>query len=410
MRIAILGGSTPFCVPLIDELAAIAEPGSLALNGRSQAGLDAVTSYAEHRLEGRGWTIAGTTSVDGALDGADVVVQQIRFGGLGGRADDERLAEALGVPADETLGPAALRSALRTTPQLRDLAACIHAAAPKALVLNLTNPLSVSTAVLAKNGLRVWGLCELPLVTADSVAERIGSDGDELEWEYTGLNHRGFLCGLRYRGEDVLPILARTLSDRAALGVTEAEVLALKALPLKYFALFAGEAPHGAGRATQLRTLRARALSELERDSTTHPRSLAGREMPWYSRSVGPVLAAVASGDGIDTVLNIEEGGIVQEHRARVAGIECRVRPPSAPPAPVVPWLERFLVHERDVLAAVRDPSSEAVLAACASDPLLPEHKVEEAARLLSDRSEPSPTPVRGRQRGAQRGSIQAQP
>jgi 6-phospho-beta-glucosidase len=385
MRIAVLGGSTPFSVPLVDAIAALVEPpGALVLHGRDRRALDAVANYAEMRLAPQGWRVSGTTVLEAALEGAVVVLHQIRYGDLAGRADDERLAERLGVPADETLGPAALRAALRAAPPLRDLAERLRAAAPDALVVNLTNPLSVTTAVLANAGVWVWGLCELPLVTVDSVAAILGYDGDGVEWGYTGLNHRGFLHDLHRAGQDMLPFLVAALSDRSRLGVTGDEIAALGAVPLKYFSLFSGHAPHGSGRAAQLERLRADAISELERDPTRRPPSLAGREMPWYARSVAPVIAAAVSGAAVDTVVNIaDEDGIVRERRARVAGSECLLVEVPAPPGAVVSWLDRFLAHERAVLGAVDDPSSETLVAACEADPLLPDHAVTEAARLL---------------------------
>ncbi len=66
-----------------------------------------------------GWRSTCTTSLAEALDGADLVVHQIRYGDLAGRAADERFAAELGAAADETLGPGALRSALRPAPALR---------------------------------------------------------------------------------------------------------------------------------------------------------------------------------------------------------------------------------------------------------------------------------------------------
>jgi 6-phospho-beta-glucosidase len=383
-RIAVLGGSTPFAVPLVDEIAAVAVASArLALHGRDPRALAAVAGYADARLAERGWDVEGTTSLDAVLDGADVVVHQIRYGGLDGRADDERFAEHLGVPADETLGPGGLRSALRAAPPLLELAAALRARAPGALVLNLGNPLSVTTSLLAGAGVRVWGLCELPLATADTVQELLGLD-DALEWSYTGLNHRGFLHDLRVDGEDVLPHLTAALPDRARLGVTGDEIAGLGALPLKYFGLFAGHAPHGSGRSAEVARIRAAALGELERDPTVSPPSLAARRMPWYARSVAPVLAAIVCGGATDTVVNVAAAdGIVHEGRARVEGSDVVFADPVEPPASVRTWLERFLAHERAVLRAVAEPSFESVLAACAADPLLPEPAAAEAARLL---------------------------
>jgi 6-phospho-beta-glucosidase len=386
MRMTVLGGSTPFSVPLFDAMAGLVPaPGTLVLHGRDRRSLDAVAAYAERRLGPLGWRVGHTTVLEAALDGADVVLHQIRYGGLAGRAGDERLADRLGVPADETLGPAALRAALRAAPALRNVAARVLAASPDALVMNLTNPLSVTTAVLANGGLRVWGLCELPLVTADSVEAILGHAGGGIEWSYTGLNHRGFLHDLRRGGEDVVPLLVARLRDRSRLGVTGQEVAALGAVPLKYFSLFSRHAPSGSGRAAHLARLRAEAVTQLERDPESRPPSLAGRDMPWYARSVAPVLAAVATGGAVETVVNMpDDDGVVRERRARVTGRECRSLEAPEPPAAVVPWIDRFLAHERAVLSAVDDPSYERLVAACEADPLLPEHAVSSSARLLT--------------------------
>lgn len=388
MRLAVLGGSTPFTVPLLDEVAArLPGPGELMLHGRDRGALDAVGSYALARLGPRGWRIRTTTSWARALDGPNVVLHQVRYGDLRGRAADEELATALGVPADETLGPAALRSALRAAPQVRALAGELRRRCPAALVLNLTNPLSLTTALLAAAGLRVWGLCELPLVTHRQAAALLGLPPARLDWAYTGLNHRGFLHALRVDGRSVLDRLVGALPDRAAgaLGILGSEVRAVGALPLKYFGLFAGHAPHGAGRAEQLARLRSAATAQLHAAPSVRPASLAGRPTPWYADAVGPVLSAVAGIAVADTVVTVPAAdGFGRECRARIDGTGLRALPVPDPPPAVRPWLDRFDRHERAVLAAVADPRRDALLAACEADPLLPGDRVEEAVRRLS--------------------------
>ncbi len=390
MRLAVLGGSTPFVVPLFADLKLADEAGSLSLHGRDAVLLSRVTTYAQQQLPR--WSVTASTSLPTALTRADVVLHQIRYGGLAGRAADERLAARMGVAADETLGPAALRSALRTVPPLRQVAAAIAASAPGALVVNLTNPLSVTTAVLAQAGLDVIGLCELPQATAGTVADLAG--GGRLSWSYTGLNHRGFLHHLTLDGRDVLPLLGQRLPDRTALGVLGSEVTALDALPLKYFGLPAGHAPHGAGRAERLTDIRRRAGEELQAPGAgpqrsgpgdaTRPPSLRERPMPWWSLTVGPVLRAVATSTDVQTVLNVADpDGLVRERRVTLGGRDWQPLPGEPPPSSLAPLLASAETHERAVLAAVTDPSADGLRKACRLDPLLPTAPDADALRLL---------------------------
>jgi len=72
-------------------------------------------------------------------------------------------------------------------------------------VINLVNPLSVATAILAASGVRCLGVCELPLVTAQHAARVLGVPFASLGWAYDGLNHRGFIHDLTIEGHDQLP-------------------------------------------------------------------------------------------------------------------------------------------------------------------------------------------------------------
>jgi len=107
-KVVVLGGSTPFLTAMFDELSLAlegsnADPTEIVLYGRDAHAVELVAGYGHRRLEALGWTVHGVLNMVEALAGADVVIHQIRYGSLEGRAQDERLAETLGVPADETL-------------------------------------------------------------------------------------------------------------------------------------------------------------------------------------------------------------------------------------------------------------------------------------------------------------------
>src|SRR5262249_45609753 len=176
--ITVLGASSPFTAALFDAIASShdrLQPYELMLFGRDSAALDLVTRRAQCCLGPLGWSARSTTSLAEALDGAGVVIHQIRYGGLDGRETGERLAECFGIAADETLGPAALQWAICHASAVSETARSIASRCSNAWILNLTNPLSITTALFIREGAtRCLGICELPETTADAVARMLG--------------------------------------------------------------------------------------------------------------------------------------------------------------------------------------------------------------------------------------------
>lgn len=384
--IAVLGGSSPFTVAMVEALADPAQDVPsvrLVLQGRSVEALELLEAYSQRRL-GSSWSVSSTTDLDTAIEGATIVVHQIRYGGLNGRDDDERLAASFGCPPDETLGPAGLQAALRAGPFLSHLGERIKHLAPKAWVLNLTNPLSVATACLAEHvGEKCIGLCELPLQTVMLTCNELGVSLENASWAYTGLNHRGFVYHLRNSDVDLVGRLAR-LSDDITIGNIPIKVIReLGAVPTKYFRLMLGQYVLAKGRAAELETLRSQILNELAANLQAVPKSLSKRDMPWYEMSVVPVIASILNDDGRKHVANVLSDGIVRELPVSIVNKGwTETKQPPANQA-VNDWVQRFERHERAVLAATLEPSEHRILEAVELDPLTPRGKERTIAEQL---------------------------
>lgn len=216
MRLAILGGGG-FRVPLVySALLRDHEAGRVdhvALYDTDEVRLTAVArvlaeqaaAYADAPV------ITLHTDLDEALAGAAFVFSAIRVGGMAGRSCDERLGMAHGVIGQETVGYGGISFALRTLPVVMDLAERIRVQAPDAWVINFTNPAGVVTEAMSRVlGDRVIGICDSPIGLARRVLGALGVAGDDVVIDYAGLNHLGWLRGLRVDGRDVLPdLLAR---------------------------------------------------------------------------------------------------------------------------------------------------------------------------------------------------------
>jgi 6-phospho-beta-glucosidase len=248
VRVTILGGGG-FRVPLIvRQLAASGLPASrVVLYDIDPGRLAAIADVLAGAAGSGAPPVSTSTDLDQALRGADVIFAALRPGGLDGRVRDERNALAQGVLGQETVGAGGLASAARTVPVIDAIARRIAELAPGAWVISMTNPAGIVTEVMAATlGARVIGVCDSPvgLIRRACVAagadpgSALGAVTDRVDADYLGINHLGWLRGLRVSGSDLLPAL---LSAPDRLSLTEegrlfgADVLrSLGAIPNEY--------------------------------------------------------------------------------------------------------------------------------------------------------------------------------
>lgn len=374
--LVVLGGGSPYTLELCQQLAAtrlVNETWELRLQGRNHAVTSRIAHFAQSRLPG--WKVSHDSCPQRVLDGADFVVHQARYGGLEGRHEGEALGRALGAPADETLGPAGLLAAIRCMPYIAELADQLQRLCPQAWVLNITNPLSLTTSQLFLHGhSRCIGICELPTVTQRQIAARLQLPYSQLQWAYTGLNHRGFLHNLTHEGQPVLPRLLSLLESQSLTGFTASLIAELQAVPTKYFRLLLTSNVADNHRSTQLVNLRAEVLEQLEQAPLRYPSALEQRPMPWYEHAVVPLLESL-SGVRPSCVLpvNLCAGdGITREVLATVGtGVVKDDLPRTTPPPAIARWMKVFETHEVASLSACLDPTVKNIQAAFAVDPLM---------------------------------------
>jgi 6-phospho-beta-glucosidase len=224
MKLTIVGGGG-FRVPLVYS-ALLEKAGRLGLDevvlhDIEAARLERIATVldglaAEH---GARLPFRTTTDLDDATEGADFVFSAIRVGQLEGRVVDESVPLGLGVLGQETTGPGGICFALRTIPAMVALAETIARRAPRARLINFTNPAGMVTeAVQQILGDRAVGICDSPSGLCRRVAAALGRDPADLWFDYVGLNHLGWLKGVRAADGELLPEL---LDDDDRLGTFE---------------------------------------------------------------------------------------------------------------------------------------------------------------------------------------------
>ncbi|MEV5502900.1 6-phospho-beta-glucosidase [Nonomuraea fuscirosea] len=430
MRLAVLGGGG-FRVPLVY--------GAL-LRDTAKPRVEEVVLYdvSEERLAAISHVLSGlaaghddpprvrvTTDLDTALRDATFVFSAIRVGGLAGRTADERVALDLGLVGQETTGAGGVSYGLRTVPVAVRVAERVAALAPRAWVINFTNPAGIVTEAMRRVlGDRVIGICDSPVGLIRRAAAALGLDPARVSPDYVGLNHLGWLRGLHHEGRDVLPGL---LADDAALRrVEEARlfgtewVRVLAALPNEYLYYYyltreAVAASAGRTRGEELlgqqdrfyAAVRERpddapaawARARRERDESymadargvtdAGERDAADLEAGGYEGIALALMAAIARGEPATMILNVRNGSAVPGlPEDGVVEVPCAVDGSGVRALATRPLPGRFLgltqqvkAVEQTVIEAALTGSARLAAAAFAMHPLV--DSTSTAERLL---------------------------
>ncbi len=386
-KLAIIGGSSPFTTSLICELERVAAelpPLHLALHGRNNRNLVVVAEFARIKLGRFGWETTFSNSLEEILSGAEIVIHQARYGGMKLRQDCEVFCAENDVLADETLGPAALISCLKLRNQLENTNDALVSYCPDAVILNLTNPLSIVTALMSRRLELVFGLCELPVHTLNLVADTFEVESNEIEFDYIGLNHRGFFSRIEHNGTDLLDAIGAQPPSFQIGGIDAATVKQLGALPTKYFGLFQNQTSRAKPRAQKLTALAEEIIQQIEMNPYETPPALGDRDTSWYEEAVVPVITTLCGDTPREHCVNVlSSEGIVVELFGEVDGQRVAARKRSAAPQSMVrDWCDCFEKHETRFLAAILEPSYENILETVAADPTIERRK----SRTLADK------------------------
>ena len=213
--VTIIGaGSTVFAAELVtDFLATTAvESGEFRLVDLDGERLALAHRFAEHLVErsGRPWTVRSSTDRTELLAGSDVVISTIEVAGLATVGFDYDIPKKFGVDQciGDTIGPGGLFKALRTIPSFLQILDDIERLCPEALVLNHTNPMSMTVLAAARHSqVPVWGMCHSVHYTVENLAGYLEMQPSDISFDAAGVNHLAWLTRLESGGQDLYPRL-----------------------------------------------------------------------------------------------------------------------------------------------------------------------------------------------------------
>src|SRR5687767_14433436 len=186
-----------------------------------------------------GVRISSEPAAESAIEGSSFVISSIRVGGAAGRAKDEAASISLDVVGQETVGPVGFAMAVRTIPAMVEYGRLVARLAPRAWLINFSNPVSIITqAVHQETDARLIGICDTPMEMFEDAAHALGLPATACSYDYFGLNHLGWLRDVLFEGKGELHRIwdddAKLLSAYRSPLFEPDRLRALKLLPTEY--------------------------------------------------------------------------------------------------------------------------------------------------------------------------------
>jgi alpha-galactosidase len=209
-------GSAVFARQLITDILAVdgLDSGTFALVDIDPTRLELAHRIAERLVElsGKRWSVSASTERSDVLEGSDYVISSIEVAGIDHVRHDYEIPMRYGVDQciGDTIGPGGIFKALRTGPAWLQIVADVARLAPRARVINYSNPMSILTLAVARScDLEVVGLCHSVQGTSRQLASYLDVPYDRITWRCAGINHNAWFTTLEQDGEDLYPLLRR---------------------------------------------------------------------------------------------------------------------------------------------------------------------------------------------------------
>jgi alpha-galactosidase len=202
--------------------------GTLVLHDIDAEALEDMYDWGQRAIEqaNADLKLEKTLGLEEALQGADFVVLSISTGGLDATALDLEIPARYGVvqTVGDTVGPGGLFRGLRNIPVVVEIARAMERVCPDAVLLNLTNPLTVLTRAVTKaTSIRAVGLCHELFSTLGMLSKIFDTPEEAINVRVAGINHFIWVTEVSVHGRDVTGEAFRRISCGEAREISLSE-------------------------------------------------------------------------------------------------------------------------------------------------------------------------------------------
>ena len=333
MKVAVIGGGSSYTPELINgflERQDTFPMTELWLMDILPERLEVVGKFAQRMAKAAGakFEVHLTTDQREAVRNTHYVTTQLRVGWMAARREDEYLGMRHGLIGQETTGIGGMAKALRTIPVILKIADDMRELAPKALLVNFTNPAGLVTEALSRYASDVAsvGVCNVPITTKMHMLDDLGikAKSTDAQLDTLGLNHLTWHRGLTLDGEDLWPqVFEQYVQKLRSEAEPEWDVKTIESLQMipNYYLQYFYYTDHKFEEQKNWPPSRAEAVMKIEDelfkqyaepDRTTPPDGLMKRGGAYYSTLATQLLNAHYNDLGETHEVNVPHRGAVK--------------------------------------------------------------------------------------------------
>jgi 6-phospho-beta-glucosidase len=411
IKVAVIGGGSTYTPELVsclsgeDERLDVRELWLLDPDAERR---EVVGGLARRMLEAQRFNgrLEVTDVLERALDGADVVLLQLRVGGQTARLSDETVPLRCGCIGQETTGAGGFAKALRTVPVVLEIAGRVRElSAPDAWIVDFTNPVGIVVRALLDAGHRAIGLCNVAIGFQREIASIYGVEPGRVRVDQVGLNHLTWIRSVLVDEREVLPELLVQHGERleGQTGLPGELSRLLGVLPsyyLRYFYM------HDAVLEEQrVQAPRASVVADIERELLalyrdpelrSKPAVLERRGGAFYSEAATQLVGSLMTDSGDVQVVDVRAGEALPGFASDdVVELPARITANGAEPlaqAPLAPELLGLARHaaayERLTAEAAVTRDRETMRKALLAHPLIGQYPLSDELLTLLEQSE----------------------
>jgi 6-phospho-beta-glucosidase len=339
LKITVIGGGSTYTPELINGLLARKDTlpvDEVCLMDIVPERLQTVGGFVQRMVRAAGdpFQVVLTTDQREALQDAAYVITQLRVGQMQARINDEYLGNRHGIIGQETTGVGGMAKALRTIPVIMDIVSDMRELAPRALLLNFTNPAGLITEAINRNApdIKTVGLCNSAYTTKMHILDTytqysdIGIDPDRVRIKTLGLNHltwyHGFIIDDNDLWAQIFQAFLTDMRDNPEPAWDPYTVETLGMIPNSYLQYYyypdrklAAQQQWPPSRGEQVLEIERQLLEEYAQpDRTTPPDTLMQRGGAYYSTVAMKLINSHFNDLNEEHVVNVRNGGAVPDY------------------------------------------------------------------------------------------------
>ena len=401
LKIAVIGAGSTYTPELVDGF--LRRATSLPVDSIYMMDIDQrkntiVSALCKRMIDASGLKtkVVVTSNLEEALTGADYVLAQIRVGMLPARVLDEKIPLKYDLLGQETTGVGGFFKALRTIPVMLNIARTMERVAPKAWLINFSNPSGIIAQMLSEEtNTSFAGLCNAPYNIEKELREK--TNATSFDFDIVGLNHFSWVTKVQANGKDIFPCPCN-MDALKQYGIDNGEWLHLVGgFPSYYLDYYYKRDETIANCKTQAKSRGEECMEieekllELYQDEniTEKPALLDKRGGAYYSEAAVSLVDAIENDLNTTHVVNVaNQGTIPFLPPEEVAEVKCRVGKGGPMPLPlldaninphIIGMVQAVKAYEKLTLKAGLTGDYNAGLAALLTHPLVGDHKRAQA-------------------------------